>query len=76
MKSKKVVKKRVVKSVKHKSVKRAAKKSTTKKKFKKVMAEFSAGELHSGSKKGPIVTNPKQAIAISFSESRKASKKK
>jgi hypothetical protein len=30
----------------------------------KVMNEFKAGKLHSGSKKGPTVTNPKQAIAI------------
>ena len=32
------------------------------------MHEFKAGNLHSGSKKGPVVTNPKQAIAISLSE--------
>ena len=36
-------------------------------KVKKVMAEFSAGKLHSGSKKGPEVTNPKQAVAIGYS---------
>ena len=47
---------------------------TTKGKFKveKVMHEFKTGKLHSGSKKGPLVTNPKQAIAISLSEARKA----
>lgn len=28
------------------------------------MKEFKAGTLHSGSKKGPVVTNRKQAIAI------------
>lgn len=33
-------------------------------KIKKVMHEFAHHELHSGSKNGPIVTNPKQAIAI------------
>jgi len=38
----------------------------------KVMSEFGAGELHSGSKSGPIVKNPKQAIAIGLSEGRKA----
>ena len=38
------------------------------------MHEFKAGELHSG-KNGAIVTNPKQAIAISLSEARKATKK-
>lgn len=42
-----------------------------KKKIKKVMHEFKEGELHSGSKKGPIVTNPKQGIAIALSEARK-----
>lgn len=40
-------------------------------KIGKVMHEFKHGELHSGSKKGPVVTNPKQAIAISMSEARK-----
>lgn len=38
----------------------------------KVMGEFKAGELHSGSKEGPVVKNPKQAIAIGLSEGRKA----
>ena len=42
-----------------------------KKKIEKVMHEFKEGKLHSGSKKGPEVTNPKQAIAISLSEARK-----
>lgn len=36
------------------------------------MNEFKKGSLHSGSKKGPEVTNPKQAIAIALSEKRKA----
>jgi hypothetical protein len=44
------------------------------KKISKVMKEFSKGELHSGSKKGPIVTNPKQAVAIGYSEAKKAKK--
>ena len=43
-------------------------------KVAKVMHEFGAGELHSGSKKGPTVTNPKQAIAIALSEQRAAKK--
>jgi hypothetical protein len=45
-------------------------------KFGKVMREFKAGTLHSGSKKGPAVTNPKQAFAIAASEARKAPMKK
>lgn len=56
-----------------------AKKTTkpkAKAKMKKVMEEYKMGKLHSGSKKGPKVTNPKQAIAIGLSEQRKASKKK
>jgi len=44
-------------------------------KVKKVMKEFSEGKLHSGSKKGPKVTNPKQAEAIGYSEARKEKKK-
>lgn len=45
-------------------------------KVKKVMHEYKEGELHSGSKHGPKVKSPKQAIAIALSESRKAGKKK
>ena len=44
-------------------------------KMTKVMGEFGKGELHSGSKQGPIVKNPKQAVAIAYSEARKAGKK-
>lgn len=44
-------------------------------KVKKVMEEFKEGDLHSGSKKGPIVRNRKQAIAIGLSEARKAGEK-
>jgi len=39
-----------------------------KEKIAKVMHEFKSGELHSGSKRGPIVTNRDQAIAIALSE--------
>lgn len=35
-----------------------------------VPKKFAAGKLHSGSKKGPIVTNPKQEMAIQISEAR------
>ena len=45
------------------------------KKIKKVMEEFKEHELHSGSKKGPIVKDRKQAIAIAMSEARKKKKK-
>ena len=44
-------------------------------KVKKVMTEFKKGELHSGSKKGPVVTNPKQGIAIALSEAGLSKKK-
>lgn len=44
------------------------------KKVGKVMSEFKEGSLHSG-KDGPVVKNPKQAIAIALSEGRKAVKK-
>lgn len=51
------------------------KESKGKKKIQKVMKEMEKAELHSGSKKGPIVKNPKQAIAIALSEARKAGAK-
>lgn len=41
-------------------------------KIKKVMREYKEGELHSGSKEGPVVKNRRQAVAIALSEKRKA----
>ena len=46
------------------------------KKVSKVMHEFKTGKLHSGSKKGPVVKNRKQAIAIALSEAKKSKNKK
>ena len=45
-------------------------------KVKKVMDEWKAGTLHSGSKSGPVVTNQRQAVAIALSESGQARKAK
>lgn len=46
------------------------------KSVKGVMHEFKHGELHSGSKKGPVVTSRKQAIAIALSEQRQGKGKR
>lgn len=43
--------------------------------MKGTMKEFKTGKLHSGSKKGPVVQNRKQAIAIGLSEARAAGQK-
>lgn len=51
-------------------------KEVRKGKVKKVMHEMKEGQLHSGSKKGPVVTNPKQGIAIALSEAGLSKKKK
>ena len=44
-------------------------------KIKKVMHEFKEKALHMGSKKGPVVKSPKQAIAIALREAKVAKKK-
>lgn len=67
--------KKMLKKAEHK-VKKADKIIRRKDKVEKVMHEFKERELHSGSKRGPVVRNPKQAIAIALSEARKMSKKK
>ena len=51
--------------------KKAKESPKARKKVKKVMDEWKEGKLHSGSKKGPIVKNQKQAVAIALSEARK-----
>jgi len=43
----------------------AKKPTKAQKKVAKVMREYGKGELHSGSKKGPVVKSRKQAIAMS-----------
>lgn len=40
-----------------------------------VMDEFKSGALHSGTSRGPVVRNRKQAIAIGLSEQRQMGKK-
>lgn len=47
-----------------------------KRKVRAVMKEFAAGELHSGSKKGPKVKDHKQAVAIALAEAGLARKGK
>ena len=41
-------------------------------KVRKTMHEFKEGSLRSGSKQGPVVHNPKQAVAIALNQARKA----
>lgn len=43
-------------------------------KMGKVMSEYKAGSLKSGSKAGPKVTNRKQAIAIGMSEAKRGNR--
>lgn len=45
--------------------------SRRQRKVKKVLEEYKRGELHSGSKNGPVVTNRKQALAIALAEARR-----
>jgi len=45
------------------------------KSVKGVMDEWKSGQLHSGSKKGPVVTSQKQAIAIALSEQKQKAKR-
>jgi hypothetical protein len=54
---------------------KSAPKAAKKARMKEEMDKFKGGELHSGSKTGPKVSNPKQAIAIAMSESGQSKKK-
>lgn len=54
--------------------KKPATKAGKKAKVKKTMGEFKRGSLHSGSKSGPKVTSPEQAIAIALSQSGQSKK--
>lgn len=45
-------------------------------KVKKVMEEFKEGTLHMGSKMGPVVKKPRQALAIALTEAGISKKKK
>ena len=49
-------------------------KAEKKAKVAKVMREFKGGSLHSG-KKGPVVKNKKQAVAIALSQAKMTKKK-
>ena len=44
-------------------------------KIKKSVEEFAHGELHSGSKKGPLVKSKAQALAIGYSEQKREGKR-
>lgn len=59
----------VIQKIKETKMAKESKKAQSK--VKKVMTEFKHGKLHSGSKMGPMVTKPKQAVAIGMSEARK-----
>jgi uncharacterized membrane protein len=52
------------------------KKGRQEEKVEFVMDEFKKGKLHSSSKKGPKVKNPKQALAIALSSAGIPKKKK
>jgi hypothetical protein len=82
MRKEEIKDKKLMKSIKDahkekmpKAPKKDKKKPKGEAKVEKVMHEYKEGKLHSGSKKGPEVTNPKQAVAIALSEARKSGAK-
>lgn len=56
-------------------LKKTAPKKAKRARVKLEMEKFKEGKLRSGSENGPVVTNPRQAIAISLSESGQSKKK-
>jgi len=56
-------------------LKKSAPKKAKNRRMKEEMDKFKEGKLHSGSKSGPVVKNPKQAIAIALHESGQSKKK-
>jgi hypothetical protein len=50
-------------------------KAAKKAKIAKVMKEFKAGTLNSGSSRGPVVKGKKQAIAIALSQAKMSKKR-
>lgn len=58
-----------------KALKKEVKAGKKEGKVSKVMKEWKNSELHSGSKKGPLVKSKAQALAIALSEARKAGEK-
>jgi len=50
--------------------------SIEREKMQKTMHEFKEGDLHSGSKRGPLVRSRKQAIAIGISQGKRYAKKR
>jgi len=52
------------------------KKAKRKAKTKKIMREWKSGKLHSGSKRGPVVKNQKQAVAIMLNETSQSKRRK
>ncbi len=57
-------------------LKRSASKKKKRSRMRDEMHKFREGKLHSGSKHGKLVTDRKQAIAISLSESGQSRKKR